>query len=158
MSLVRLIYISETNFPIGEAQDKKLFRGILDASARHNPERGVTGLLLFDWDHFVQILEGDRGRVSELFLTIARDPRHKKVTLVDFRPIEERCFPRWAMLLRDDSADTQHHLLRFSGAQQFRPEQLSAEGLLKLGLALVRARDAREHGHAAAPTPAPMVH
>ena len=37
---------------------------ILAASARNNPERGITGLLLFNGRNFLQLLEGEESAVA----------------------------------------------------------------------------------------------
>ncbi|WP_222872474.1 BLUF domain-containing protein [Hankyongella ginsenosidimutans] len=74
MPLARMICASQTKFPVGQANDKTIFRAIHDESARHYAERQITGALLFDWDNFLQILEGDRARLTDAFLFMARDP------------------------------------------------------------------------------------
>ncbi len=70
---------------------------ILDASARNNPARGITGLLLFNGRNFLQLLEGEAGEVAGLMDTITADPRHAGVSVLDRRTIETRTCPDWAM-------------------------------------------------------------
>lgn len=62
-----------------------------------NAKLGVTGLLLSEGEFFLQVLEGPRPHVSELFLRIARDDRHRDVTLIEADTITEACYPNWSM-------------------------------------------------------------
>ena len=66
---------------------------ILAASARNNPERGITGLLLFNGRNFLQLLEGEEGEVAALMQTITADPRHSGVSVLDRRSITARSCP-----------------------------------------------------------------
>ncbi|NBB25264.1 hypothetical protein GVM20_09020 [Porphyrobacter sp. SLTP] len=70
---------------------------ILAASARNNPERGITGLLLFNGRNFLQLLEGEESAVAGLMDTITADPRHSGVSVLDRRGIDARTCPDWAM-------------------------------------------------------------
>lgn len=70
---------------------------ILAASARNNPARGITGLLLFNGRNFLQLLEGEEGEVAALMDTITADPRHSGVSVLDRRSIGVRSCPDWAM-------------------------------------------------------------
>ena len=70
---------------------------ILSASARNNPARGITGLLLFNGRNFLQLLEGEEVAVAELMTTITADPRHSGVSVLDRRGIATRTCPDWAM-------------------------------------------------------------
>jgi Sensors of blue-light using FAD len=70
---------------------------ILATSARNNPERGITGLLLFNGRNFLQLLEGEESEVAGLMERITQDPRHSGVSVLDRRAIAERACPDWAM-------------------------------------------------------------
>ncbi|AOL93385.1 BLUF domain-containing protein [Porphyrobacter sp. LM 6] len=70
---------------------------ILATSARNNPARGITGLLLFNGRNFLQLLEGEDSEVSALMETITADPRHSGVSVLDRRAIPARACPDWAM-------------------------------------------------------------
>ena len=54
-------------------------------------------------DGVVQTLEGDEGVVRGLYDTIAVDPRHQDVELVEESPGVERTFARWSMAQVSDS-------------------------------------------------------
>lgn len=73
---------------------------------RQPPGLGVTGLLLQENGVILQVLEGPRAAIAPLFLRIAADQRHFDVTLIEVRPIDELCFPRWGMTLLDGTLKT----------------------------------------------------
>ncbi len=70
---------------------------ILATSARNNPARGITGLLLFNGRNFLQLLEGEEAEVAGLMERITADPRHAGVSVLDKRAIPARVCPDWAM-------------------------------------------------------------
>ena len=71
--------------------------GLLKQSRARNVTDDLTGALLFNQDHFLQCLEGNRRQVTAAFCRIAVDQRHTNVTLVSVRDIEERDFPDQTM-------------------------------------------------------------
>lgn len=91
--LVRLLYSSEA----ADAADPKLLSDILEKSRRDNPARGITGVLCVSDDVFIQVLEGGRDEVCELYNAIVRDKRHKKIRLLAYEEIEQRKFGGWTM-------------------------------------------------------------
>ena len=78
---------------------------LLRRSREKNAALGVTGILLYRYGTFLQLLEGPRERVDELYATISDDPRHHAVStvLVEDRP--ERRFPDWKMGFGDVDGD-----------------------------------------------------
>ena len=90
--LSQYLYISTAPTLPREAVD-----AILAASARNNPARGITGLLLFNGRNFLQLLEGEECEVAALMETITADPRHSGVSVLDRRSIAARACPDWAM-------------------------------------------------------------
>lgn len=87
-------------------------------TARHlNVLDGITGLLIFDGNRFLQIIEGPEDAIDELVERLRRDRRHSAFELRDERSINERTFSQWSM-----------ELIRF-GADK---EQARAEIALKL--------------------------
>ena len=91
--LVRCLYASRA----ASALDGAKIDAIVEQSHRNNPPRGITGLLCFVDDIFVQVLEGGRDAVNDLFLRIARDERHHSLRLLSFTEITERRFGHWHM-------------------------------------------------------------
>lgn len=70
---------------------------ILATSARNNPARGVTGLLLYNGRNFLQLLEGEKAEVDALMARISEDSRHSGVSVLHNTDIEARRCPEWAM-------------------------------------------------------------
>lgn len=93
MALKELIYTSLARQP-GTTKDVK---DILQSSERNNVATGVTGLLLFDGDRYIQILEGTPENVTGLFATIQADPRHLQIELLHSGGISSRAFQNWRM-------------------------------------------------------------
>ncbi len=91
--LVRLMYASRAT----ETVRPETLNAILKKSTQNNPLVGVTGVLCFSGEIFLQVLEGGRLPVSKLYNRIAQDPRHTDVALLSYEEIEERSFAGWSM-------------------------------------------------------------
>ena len=99
--LIELLYTSEATDSMSDAELKAL----LATSRRNNPRHGITGMLIFHRNAFLQLLEGDEREVMRLYQTILGDTRHRGSRVVWKGPVTERCFPEWSMAFRalDDS-------------------------------------------------------
>ena len=91
--LVRCLYASRPVDPMNGA----LLDGILEQSRRNNPRQGITGILCVADDLYIQLLEGGRDEVCEIFNAIVRDDRHRQVRLLSYEEISERRFGNWSM-------------------------------------------------------------
>lgn len=91
--LVRCLYASRAAQPLTGA----LLDGILDQSRHNNPGLGITGLLCVSGGVFIQVIEGGRDEVCDLFNAIVRDDRHQNVRLLIYEEIRERQFANWTM-------------------------------------------------------------
>ena len=91
--LVRLMYASRA----ATAIDQEALMAILRKSKAKNPGLGITGVLCFSQDIFLQVLEGGRSAVNQLYNCIAADPRHQQVELLCYEEIDERRFAGWSM-------------------------------------------------------------
>ena len=91
--LVRLLYASHAVSPL----TTPVVDTILEQSRLNNPQQGITGLLCFSDDIFIQVLEGGRDAVCELFNAIVRDDRHTNVRILGYEEIAERRFGGWVM-------------------------------------------------------------
>lgn len=75
-------------------------------SARHfNALEGITGLLIFNGVHFLQMIEGSEAAIDSLLGRLRLDDRHSAIEVRDERLIEERSFPEWSMELCQVSTD-----------------------------------------------------
>ena len=70
---------------------------ILESSAKNNPARSITGLLLYNGRNFLQLLEGEGAELDALMKRIGQDQRHTGVSLLKKSSLEERVCPNWAM-------------------------------------------------------------
>jgi hypothetical protein len=78
----------------------------IHAKARDlNALDGITGLLVFNGNRFLQIIEGSEQAIDDLVERLRRDRRHTGVEVRDERQIAERAFPDWSMELVRVSSD-----------------------------------------------------
>jgi FAD-dependent sensor of blue light len=92
-----LAYESQASVPLTAPDLLDLLRH----SRANNARLGVTGILLYRHGTFLQVLEGPRAQVDELYATIARDPRHHDVSTVLAEDRRGRRFPDWTMGFAD---------------------------------------------------------
>ena len=102
MNLRSLTYTSLARLDL-ESSD---LEAIHDTAERENKARGITGLLIFNGTHFLQIIEGDAPTLSQLLENLRRDPRHSGLEVRHDAPIEQRSFPDWSMELVKVSANS----------------------------------------------------
>ena len=97
--LIRLIYSSKHagDFQFHEALE------IENIANKNNPLIGITGMLFCNSVGYLQVLEGPRVNVSNLFLKISRDTRHKEQMLISAQDIQKRMFGVWAMRIIESS-------------------------------------------------------
>lgn len=91
--LRRLFYVSRTP----EQVEPRVVHAILAASRRLNRQHDVTGALAYSGGYFAQVLEGDAAHLSALLQRIARDPRHRDLTVVFEQLITRRDYAEWSM-------------------------------------------------------------
>ena len=98
-NLIRLIYSSKhsKNFQLHEALE------IENIANKNNPLIGVTGMLFCNSEGYLQVLEGPRVNVSNLFIKISRDEKHKDPMLISVKDIQKRMFGVWAMRVIDST-------------------------------------------------------
>ena len=93
VNLVELIYTSRMTKPLSMTEIVEL----LDKARTHNTRNGLTGMLTFGADRFLQALEGPPAAVNELYERIVTDPRHEDVQLLGYHAVPHRRFSRWSM-------------------------------------------------------------
>jgi len=95
MSLKSLTYTSFARLDL-EARD---LEAIHRTAREVNALEGITGLLIFNGTHFLQIIEGMPAAIDDLVERLRRDPRHSGLEIRDEQMIEQRSFPDWSMEL-----------------------------------------------------------
>ncbi len=88
MALFQLIYMSTL-----ATDEPDILHGILDSSVRNNPRKNITGMMLYSEGSVLQVLEGEKDDVLELFRVIERDVRHSGIYLLIESEISTRNFP-----------------------------------------------------------------
>ena len=73
--IYQLIYFSELAPPTRAMEVAK----IVKTARSNNAKLNITGILIFDGQHFCQLLEGDKTHVATLMNTIMTDPRHHEL-------------------------------------------------------------------------------
>ena len=89
----QLLYVSNCSqsIPASDLDD------ILLVSRKNNIACDVTGMLLYIDGGFLQILEGAKGTLDEVYARIGADKRHFNPRLLLDRTVPERCFVGWSM-------------------------------------------------------------
>jgi hypothetical protein len=94
ITIDRLVYRSEATRPTDSLQSLAELLG----EAQHNNARdGLTGALAVHQGRFLQVVEGPSGMIDSLERRLARDPRHRAITVLGRQPIETRAFGDWTM-------------------------------------------------------------
>ncbi len=90
---LELIYTSTSTAPFSDQDLHKL----LSNARGKNLSLNVTGLLCYDKERFLQIIEGPEEHINQLYSAIKNDTRHKNVELIHKGKVETRAFDDWRM-------------------------------------------------------------
>lgn len=126
--LVRLLYASRATAPLSTA----IVDSILAQSRDNNPPQGITGILCFSDELFIQVLEGGRDEVCELYNRIVRDDRHRDVRILSYEEISERRFGGWTMGQVNIAKVNPSLLLKYSEKASLNP--FTCSGLASMAL------------------------
>ena len=142
--LVRCLYASHA---VGRVTPATV-DAILEQSRRNNPEAGITGMLGFTDDVFIQVIEGGRDAVCELYNTLVGDERHTGVRLLRFEEICERSFGGWTMGKVDFARTNQSLLLKYFDTARLDPFTAPGGATLSLLTELIRSGTINGRGKA----------
>lgn len=95
--LVEYLYVSEPKLPLSE----HTINTLINNCKSYNQEHDITGMLVYDGHHFMQVLEGEQAPLFNLVDHIKQDTRHHDFTELFCCPIKQRNFPQWAMGFAD---------------------------------------------------------
>ena len=98
--LIEFIYTSQARQPFSTVQ----LTALQTQCQEHNKQHQITGMLLYDNQKFMQVLEGEQAAVEALFDKIKQDPRHQHIEALIHNPIKKRNFATWDMGLVDTSS------------------------------------------------------
>jgi hypothetical protein len=93
MEMHQLLYVSQAarDIPASDLDD------ILVAGRANNLARDLSGILIHIDSGFLQILEGQRDAVMQMYGRIAGDQRHSHPRVLVDRAIAARSFPGWSL-------------------------------------------------------------
>lgn len=94
-SLFHLSYISKW-VPSENGIEEDIER-IVSKARSFNHDYDVTGLLVYQSNHFIQYLEGEIEDLYTVYGRICADPRHERHSILSLGPIQERNFLGWDM-------------------------------------------------------------
>jgi uncharacterized protein (UPF0297 family) len=94
---VRIFYISRSAGP----QTSVVTGSILQTAMGYNRVNQITGVLCQGDGFCLQMLEGERSIINQLYARIVRDSRHKDVELIKYEEISQRKYSQWSMALID---------------------------------------------------------
>jgi Sensors of blue-light using FAD len=126
--LVRLLYASRSAQPA----TPEVTDAILAQSRARNPALGITGILCQSGDIFMQVLEGGRGPVNQLYNQIVRDDRHRDVVVLHYEEIAERRFAGWTMGQVNLAKVNASMLLKYSETMALDPYALPGSASMAL--------------------------
>lgn len=100
--LFSLVYASDAARPLADTD----LDAILARSRDWSHTVGLTGMLLFKDESFMQVLEGPERMVRKTFRFIRKDRRHRDVRILSESQVSSRQFGPWTMGFRRVTDDT----------------------------------------------------
>jgi uncharacterized membrane protein (DUF373 family) len=94
--VIQLTYISSPTRPMSVDD----LMEILNKSRDNNARLGISGMLLFTGDWFIQVLEGEEKIIDDKVAQIKKDPRHKDLRILERKKISMREYAEWTMGFR----------------------------------------------------------
>ncbi|MGJ3239337.1 MAG: BLUF domain-containing protein [Anaerolineae bacterium] len=104
--LITVVYGSKTDHPM--SADELLT--MLEQTRQYNKANGITGILLYKNCRFLQVIEGEKDSVEQLFETIKEDKRHSCIITYLKKEIGEREFGEWQMGFCDLELEKYQHI------------------------------------------------
>jgi Sensors of blue-light using FAD len=89
----RMIYCSQAEIDFSPEE----LVALLESARLKNAEVGLTGMLLYCSQSFLQMLEGDPVALESTYRRIMADGRHSNLRLLMSAEIDARLFPDWTM-------------------------------------------------------------
>lgn len=95
---MRIKCLTYTSLASLDLSDQDL-SAILQTARQMNALNAITGLLIFNGTHFLQVIEGPETSIGELMDRLRRDDRHHHVEVREEYYADELSFPDWTMEL-----------------------------------------------------------
>ena len=126
--LKSIIYVSSAT----DSLSKDALLDILNKSSVNNTALGLTGMLLYYDESFIQVLEGDEDKLELLMNKISRDKRHKNVVVINEEYISQREFSSWDMGFRSIDKEQLGAIKGYVDMDSLNLSKEGAKGLLKV--------------------------
>lgn len=101
LPLYQIVYQSTANQPFSCQELGQL----LTYARTNNEKHNITGLLLYNGNEFLQVLEGECQELKRVYERVEADPRHGQIRLLSNGPIDQPTFPDWRMGFVGDCAN-----------------------------------------------------
>lgn len=89
----RIIYCSQATYDLSPEE----LVGLLELSRFNNERAGLSGMLLYCSQSFLQVLEGDPQALALTYTRIVTDERHRNLRLLAEVEVAAPMFPDWTM-------------------------------------------------------------
>lgn len=97
-----LIYKST---PSKDLKDRTLRNMLVDAK-KFNRENNVTGCIFINHEKVIQLIEGEKNTIDQLYKRILKDTRHQQIETLLEKEIYTRTMQDWAMAVYNLDGDT----------------------------------------------------
>ena len=121
--LTSLTYASRAN-PDVNSKDLEL---ILEQARHNNTNNGITGMLTFNREYFLQTIEGPRAEINRLLQVLLSDTRHHDLQVLEVGEVKIREWAKWSMNYAAPTPDNQATYLKYSTTVDFNPYLLNSE-------------------------------
>jgi hypothetical protein len=89
----RIIYCSQSTVDFSPEE----LIALLELARAKNEQSGLSGMLLYSGQSFLQMLEGEPAALEETYARILTDDRHVNLRLLMSAEVPARLFPDWTM-------------------------------------------------------------
>ncbi len=121
--LIHIVYLSYSSKELSESE----LNDLLATIRRKNEIQNITGLLLYNEEAFIQVIEGDKETIHQVFDLISNDSRHTNVLKLLEEPIAKRAFPGWRMGFRKVTKKQNTQLPGYSDFMQNKHSEIDYE-------------------------------
>jgi Sensors of blue-light using FAD len=127
-TLTRLLYASTVTNHV-DINDLEL---LLQQAQQSNRRHDITGMMAFDGNFFLQAIEGQRAKISQLYANLMHDRRHHTVALLSAHEIEERLWSDWSMGFANPTSHSREFFLNYSTTPTFNPYNMKSRAAEQL--------------------------
>ena len=115
-----LIYVSSATIHFSDRD----LEALLKKSRENNAKFGITGILFYADQNFVQVIEGEEKAIDKLYTKITHDTRHKSFSILIRGEIKERSFANWSMGYKKISKEQFSEIAGFKDLSAHSPDAL----------------------------------